>query len=537
MIYVIGKESVGKSRLIHSLTGKYAYSANFQGTTVACDCYDCGGQTFVDTPGIFRDSDKLVTGEILQKIKESDTVLLVAQATHLTEDLRDLLPLAAGKKGAVAVTFRDKIEEARNFSAQIRRLEADYDFRFFPLDARTVTDAERAGVLGALDSPKEFHARAAAEKFQPQSPRRTILENKYFGALLGLALIFLPAITAIYAANNLAGISEAPVKSLFAPLVEISKNLPAILQNVFIGNYGFLTMFPLLFVWALPTVLLYAFFLGFYKASGMLEKISVALHPLVRPFGLEGRDFLRVVMGFGCNVPAVVNTRSCSACTRGACVSAIAFGAACSYQFAATVGVFAAVQKPFLIVPFLGYLIATTLVYSRFNAAKEARSKRNLLVLENRTFLQMPKLTDVWREARATLDGFFRQAIPIFFLITIVASLLDQVGAINAAANLLAPLMLVFNLPSEAALPVIFASVRKDGILLFANQETLSALSSMQILTGVYLAGVALPCLVTALTIKREMGWRFAAKLVSKQLFAAIVFALVLAFAGKFLVN
>jgi len=93
--------------------------------------------------------------------------------------------------------------------------------------------------------------------------------------------------------------------------------------------------------------------------------------------------------------------------------------------------------------------------------------------------------------------------------------------------------MQIFNLPPEAALPVIFASVRKDGILIFANQETVNALSSMQILTGVYLAGVALPCLVTALTIKREMGWQFAAQLVSKQFLAATVFALVLAFVGK----
>jgi Fe2+ transport system protein B len=118
-------------------------------------------------------------------------------------------------------------------------------------------------------------------------------------------------------------------------------------------------------------------------------------------------------------------------------------------------------------------------------------------------------------------------------LITIIASLLDYFGAINFAANILAPAMLIFNLPPEAALPVIFASVRKDGILIFANQETVNALSSMQILTGVYLAGVALPCLVTALTIKREMGWQFAAQLVSKQFLAAIVFALILAFVGK----
>jgi ferrous iron transport protein B len=336
-IVVIGKESVGKSRLIHSLTGKYAYSQNFRGTTTACECYECENQTFVDTPGIFRESDAMVTGEILRQIKDSDAILLVAQATHLEEDLRDLLPLAIGKKGAVAVTFRDKIEEARDFSAQIRRLESDYDFRIFLLDARTLNDIERSDIFSALDSPKEFNELETSEKFHPQKPRRTILENKFIGAAFAIALIFLPAITAVYAANSLAGIVETPVKSLFEPLVNLSGSLPAILQSVFIGNYGFLTMFPLLFVWALPTVLLYAFFLGFYKASGLLDRISVALHPLVRPFGLEGRDLIRVVMGFGCNVPAVLNTRSCSACTRGACVSAISFGAACSYQFAATV--------------------------------------------------------------------------------------------------------------------------------------------------------------------------------------------------------
>lgn len=62
---------------------------------------------------------------------------------------------------------------------------------------------------------------------------------------------------------------------------------------------------------------------------------SQTLHPLLRPFGLSGRDLVRVMMGFGCNVPAVISTRSCSGCTRQTCISAIAFGSACSYQIAA----------------------------------------------------------------------------------------------------------------------------------------------------------------------------------------------------------
>jgi Fe2+ transport system protein B len=38
-VVVIGKESTGKSQLIASLTGQSAYSANFRGSTVACETY------------------------------------------------------------------------------------------------------------------------------------------------------------------------------------------------------------------------------------------------------------------------------------------------------------------------------------------------------------------------------------------------------------------------------------------------------------------------------------------------------------------
>ena len=53
-----------------------------------------------------------------------------------------------------------------------------------------------------------------------------------------------------------------------------------------------------------------------------MERITVALQTLLRPFGLSGRDLLRVIMGFGCNVPAVISTRACSSCSRQACMSA-----------------------------------------------------------------------------------------------------------------------------------------------------------------------------------------------------------------------
>ena len=75
----------------------------------------------------------------------------------------------------------------------------------------------------------------------------------------------------------------------------------------------------------------------------------------------------------------------------------------------------------------------------------------------------------------------------------------------------------------------IFASIRKDGLLLFAEPDTLALLTPLQILTGVYLAGVLLPCLVTALTIAREQSVLFAVRLMARGAIAAIVFSMLLA--------
>ena len=58
---VIGKEGVGKSQLISSLTGKDTESSNLKGSTVSRESYNNGRFTFIDTPGIVFDSDSETT--------------------------------------------------------------------------------------------------------------------------------------------------------------------------------------------------------------------------------------------------------------------------------------------------------------------------------------------------------------------------------------------------------------------------------------------------------------------------------------------
>jgi len=241
------------------------------------------------------------------------------------------------------------------------------------------------------------------------------------------------------------------------------------------------------------------------------------------------------VMGFGCNVPAVINTRCCSTATRDTTISAIAFGSACSYQFGATLAVFAAVSRPFLVAPYLIYLVLTTMIYAKIVSSKASKSPLLVLSMDRPTFLEWPRPRATWAEARTTIIHFFRRAMPIFLGITVVASLLDWMGVINVISNWMRPLMRAFDLPAQAAVAVVFSSIRKDAILLFINDTNFAHLRNGQILTAVYFAGVLLPCLVTALTISREKSARFALTLMARQALAAVVFALALAWGARWM--
>ena len=535
---LLGKESVGKSALAQSLSGHRATSANFRGTTVACEEYCDGERWFVDSPGLHRGSDADTVRRTLAALDTADEVLLVVQATHLDEDLEALLPLAQGKRAAVAVTFWDRVRDHQHAREAIARISAALDLPFGCIDARRPSAAELTALREAIDAPRVVsHVSPPVRAGWRIEPRPSAIEHPLVGSLLALTLLVLPAVLAVLGANAVAGWLEPIVESSLAPAAERFADLPFAIGEVLAGDYGLITMGPLLFVWAVPTVLVYALVIGAYKASGLVDRIGAALHPWLRPLGLNGRDVTRVLMGFGCNVPAVISTRSCSACSRPVAISAIAFGSACSYQLGATLAVFAAAGRSGLVVPYLLILVAATLAYTRVTASAEARSPLNVLLIERRTFLTWPSGRAIWHEASGTIREFFVKALPVFLVISVVASLVAALGALDAVAGVLGPVMALFDLPADAALPVVLASVRKDGILLLAEGETAAALTSVQLLAAVFLAGTLLPCLVTALTVGRELGWRQVGGMAGRQVVASLVVTASVAWGGALIAD
>ena len=537
-VVVVGKESVGKSALVGALTGGHPVTANVRGTTISCETYVDGDRAFVDTPGILRESDSLTTRMALARLGASDHVLVVVNGTHLDEDLEELVPLARGKRGTVVVTFWDKVRRRPDAAETLARLEADVGVPMIPVDARNLSAKDRATILETVEKPREFPAAPPAAKAGwTIEPRRGPFEIPVLGRLLALALLFVPPWLAVSYANRTADALYDPLEALLAPALHAARSWPAPLSSIFAGDYGLLSMGPFLFLYAIPTVALFALILALFKTSGLIDRLSVALDPLLRPFGLSGRDLVRVIMGFGCNVPAVINSRACSSCSRGTCVSAISFGAACSYQMPATLAVFAAAGMGSLAYAYVGLLATTTLIYLRLLVGPTAARSANRLKLVGRDFLHWPTPRAVGRDAWFVVRQFLFLALPVFLLICLGASLLQWTGAFAWLTRALAPVMALFNLPPEAALAVILGSIRKDGIaigLLGSQWQTLKVplTTPTQVLTAVYLAGVLMPCLVTLITVVREMSPRFAVRMVARQIAAAAFFTLVIAWVG-----
>jgi len=60
----------------------------------------------------------------------------------------------------------------------------------------------------------------------------------------------------------------------------------------------------------LPNILILFFFLTLMEASGYMSRVAFIVDKLMHKVGLHGKSFVPMLMGFGCNVPAIMATRT-----------------------------------------------------------------------------------------------------------------------------------------------------------------------------------------------------------------------------------
>ena len=78
--------------------------------------------------------------------------------------------------------------------------------------------------------------------------------------------------------------------------------LKDLLLDGIIGGVGSVIVF-------LPNILILYTFISFMEDSGYMARVAFIMDKLMHKMGLHGKSFIPMVMGFGCNVPAIMSTR------------------------------------------------------------------------------------------------------------------------------------------------------------------------------------------------------------------------------------
>ncbi len=526
-IWLFGFESAGKTQLVASLIGRRLGVFNMKGSTTESSSYRYGQRVLTDQPGLMRgERHQLKYGEM----SRSDQVIVLVSGLHLRRDLHDLLPRLVGSRGILVVSFRDRMARDSVQQTLLGELKDCLGPALVVLDCRKISEQDRLDLELALDHCCEFQDILWPywDVFDSSSPGG-VLRKRLAEPLLAIILLLLPLLGTIFMANSFAEWLDPLVKNFLQPIVLWTEGSSLLWRILLAGNFGLVVMLPFLFVYALPTILLFAFLLAFYKSSGIIDRLAEILFPVLAWVRLDSRDLVRVFMGMGCKVPAIISSRSCRTCQRSACVHAISFGAMCSYQLPASLALLAAAQRSYLIMPLLVFVVVSTGIYLRLTFSTNRVEKDLSLPL------QKPNWAALYLDGAQTIKQFWVTAIPIFVGICLLASCADFSGFLPRLETWLEPIMWGFNLPPEAARSLVMGSIRKDGLAVgllgqSGSMPLIRDLSDSQLLTVIYLAGFLMPCLVTVLTSVRELGTAFTARLLMTQMLACSFFSLILAY-------
>ena len=352
-IAVLGMPNTGKSTLFNKLTGSHAHIGNWPGITVDLmqASLELAGRSaqLIDLPGIYdlrgHSEDEAVVRRFLASTA-IDLVVVILNASQLDRQLR--LALQVQELGLPTVVLLNMADEAKRFGVAID-LPALCEHLGLPVllvsakygrglgEARqAIRKALEPGPLAsATPNPTEASPSleqrlalvdgelpqrmatilAATVRLPPQWRDRLTrrLDRVLLHPLLGLPLFFatmLLMFQGIYAIGVPVQVLLSSWLSQFgqgvlAPLLA-SWGLPAFLQGFLLeGMYqgiGTVSAF-------LPVIFLFFLAMGVVEDSGYLSRAAYLMDALMERLGLDGRSFVLCLMGFGCNVPAILGTR------------------------------------------------------------------------------------------------------------------------------------------------------------------------------------------------------------------------------------
>lgn len=137
-----------------------------------------------------------------------------------------------------------------------------------------------------------------------------ILTSRLFGLpIFGLIMYLVFQLTFVVGSDFLGGYVERAIE-IFGELVEgllVSIGSPDWLVSFviegFVGGVGAVLVF-------VPLIMVLYFFLAILEDTGYMARAAYIMDGIMRAVGLHGKTFISMIVGFGCNVPGIMATRT-----------------------------------------------------------------------------------------------------------------------------------------------------------------------------------------------------------------------------------
>lgn len=357
VIALVGAPNAGKSTLFNGLTGAKARMGNWPGTTVEVSrgAWKVGETTYdvIDFPGAYSldpiSPDEKLTRDLVIDCEDKerpDLVLVAVDAASLGRSLYMVSQLAEKPFRTVVVMTKTDVADSFGTTIDAKVLEKALGVRVLEVDPRhrsnlvavgeAVTEEMRKEpkVLrpvtvpaGADPTVSEFDladarfawvekAVAAATTNNDKRPTSwseridKVALHPVFGPLMFLATMWIVfQITTTVAKpmqDGLDALFGGPVSdAVRSGLQAVGLTHPlfeGLIVNGLIGGVGMVLTFA-------PLMALMFLCLAVLEDSGYMARAAVVTDRLMKSIGLPGKAFIPLIVGFGCNVPAISATR------------------------------------------------------------------------------------------------------------------------------------------------------------------------------------------------------------------------------------
>jgi ferrous iron transport protein B len=540
-ILLMGNPNVGKSVLFSRLTGVRVIVSNYPGTTVS---YTRGEMKLgedtaevIDVPGTYTLEPTSEAEEVASEmLRSGDVVVNVVNATNLERNL--YLTLQLLEKGVPVVVALNMWDDTKHQGIDIN-LDKLRELLGVPVIPTVAVTGE--GIKALVENipkatsprlpPRRRDKRWAAvgkiiDQVQHVSHRHHTWRERLSdasvkplsGGFIALAVMAVSFIVIRFIGEGLIGYVFEPLfNNLWAPvLMKLSALLGGggFLHDIVIGRLiggqvDFVQSFGLLssglfipFGMVLPYVVSFYLVLSLLEDVGYLPRLAVMVDTVMHRLGLHGYAIIPTLLGFGCNVPAIMATRILeSKRERFIAATLISIAIPCAALQAMIFGLVGARGAQYVVIVY-GTLFVVWIILGTI-LRLSVRGFTPELLIEIPPY-RLPQWRAMLQKVWMRVYGFLAEAIPIILGAVLVINVLYFFGVFGAIANFTAPVVTNFlGLPKEAVTAVVIGFLRKDVAL---GMLAPLALSTKQLVVGSVVLSMFFPCIATFVVLLRELG-------------------------------